>query len=359
MSVFKKIFLLWFFYLLSINIYVWFLALLGVTPVTNLKELLFGVWGYGWDGMHYLRIATLGYKFPLQAFFPLYPLLIKFFHVFLPLTLSYRINALLLLPTLFVIYFLALLIGFKKNEALKALVVFLLFPTGFFLQANYAETLYILVSGLGLISILKKKYFLAAFLAGILSSVKITGISLGIIVIVSFILENKKDIKSVFKLMGIGLLSFAGLFAYFYFLNLKFGTFEIFFRAQEEWGRGTGLSFYGFFGYLLPIYRLFGSWDAFRKFLELIIFVFALFMLKKTFHKSPFPIWAFCLLNVVIPVSTGNLMSFNRFALMSFPLIIYFSKYIKTKKEFIVYSSLGILLQMVGIYMFINGVFAG
>jgi hypothetical protein len=85
MSINKKILLIWFLYILFICVVSYFYNYLGVGSLKELsiKEVLFAQWGYAWDGMHYIRISQTGYHFPLQAFFPLYPLLLKFIDLFL------------------------------------------------------------------------------------------------------------------------------------------------------------------------------------------------------------------------------------------------------------------------------------
>src|SRR3989344_1855505 len=93
-------------YLVAIHLPIYLAAthLTLSTDLNSFKELSFGVWGYGWDGWRYLEIALKGYDFPSQAFFPLYPLLLRGLDYFLPLTLAYRFN-LLLLPILLAVLF--------------------------------------------------------------------------------------------------------------------------------------------------------------------------------------------------------------------------------------------------------------
>ena len=69
-----------------------------------------------YDATHYLTISELGYsKESLYAFFPLYPLLIKLFHIIIP---SYQIVSLLLSNTFSYLSVLILYLIIKNNTIL-------------------------------------------------------------------------------------------------------------------------------------------------------------------------------------------------------------------------------------------------
>lgn len=94
-------------------------------------------WIYGWanfDGVHYLSIAKRSYAQYEQAFFPLYPLLIRFFARFLGTNFnSYFLVGFFLsnICFLFSLYFFYQLVlnNFGKKIAQNSLIFLLLFPT--------------------------------------------------------------------------------------------------------------------------------------------------------------------------------------------------------------------------------------
>lgn len=375
-AVVKKIGILWFLYLVIVNSYLLILDLFRQVDVKDhtIKEVCFALWGWGWDGMHYLKIATQSYEFPLQAFFPLYPLLIRFLDFFLPLTFAYRINAILLLPVLFLSYLLMSYINIEEKKRIKVLIIFLAFPTAFFLQANYVECLYILLSIAGLLLLLKKKYFWAALFAGFLSAVKISGISLGFIIALFYIFdvtENfkylpKNLIKHIGKLVIISMLSLSGFLGYMFYLNSTEGSYNIFFKAQYKWGRE---SFSGkkdltqiVTGYYLPIVKAVKNQDSslFRRFCEVGSFIMSLVLLWISRKKLKMELWLFSFFQIFIPISSGTFLSFNRLVLLAYPLL-FFGFSLFADKKFYYFSSIAIfaLLQGVGIYLFFNNVFIG
>ena len=101
------------------------------------------------DGIHYLRIAERGYvDTGTQAFFPLYPLTIRFFH---QLTNLNYLNSALILSTYYIL--LATLLiwhTFNKQTAKKIILLLLTFPTSFFFASVYTESLFLLLFSLWL-----------------------------------------------------------------------------------------------------------------------------------------------------------------------------------------------------------------
>ncbi len=372
----KNIIILWLGYLLLLNGFLLILGFSGLLTVkdTSLKELLFAVWGWGWDGMHYLKIAQEGYSFPLQAFFPLYPLVIRFADIFLPLTLAYRVNAVLLLSTLILLHRLMGYMAIPEKAKFPALLMLLAFPSAFYLQANYTETLYIFLSTIGLLFLLEKRYFYAAVFAGLLSATKISGISLGLVIVVFYVgtetnwLKSKPEhgFKTVLNTFLLTLISFSGLFAYFTYLDYTFGSYRIFFDTHSNWGRElinqkTGI--FGFFaGFYTPLIRMLHMEEntIYIRLTELLAVAVSIFALVKSATRIRGEIYLFALLQVLIPLTSGTFLSFNRLVLLAFPLLLWI--FAECYKKRVLYWSLVVLfftVQFVGVYFFMTNVFVG
>ena len=147
------------------------------------------------DGLFYLRIAEKGYSQFEHAFFPLYPILIKYF--------SYIFNNKLLvgllisnLSFLFALFFLKKYLNdlFKdKNLSNWIITLLLVFPTSFFFGSLYTESLFLLFTILTFYS-LHKKRFLSASLFSILSSLtRFVGVFLFIPILIYVINEKNKS----------------------------------------------------------------------------------------------------------------------------------------------------------------------
>jgi hypothetical protein len=350
-------------YLVLVNLYTYILFKLGVTSLqtTSLKEILFGVWGYGWDGMHYTKIATLGYEFPLMAFFPLYPVLIILANLVLPLSLAYRMNIFLIFPMLVLLYILA-----PKDRKFASLLLFLAYPAAFFIQANYTETVFIIISALGLLSIIKKKYLLAALFCAALTATKAVGISLPFVLAIALLVDYKSKLftqpKLLFKALLLGVISVSGIIIYFSYLTYRYQTPMIYFEAQKEWGREIGESSHLVQRLFPPIYKENNNEynkEVYRRILDPVVFALAIYLLIKSYKKINIYLWLFSLINVIIPFSTGSLLSFSRLFLLCYPLILYMSEILKKPWQLYLFSLITILLQGFAIYLFFNTMFVG
>src|SRR5215207_9805672 len=136
---------------------------------------------FGWDTISYLGIAILGYRQDASiAFMPLYPLLIRFTA---PIFGGNYLLAALVLSTLFCIIALILMYElfaslFKQPIARDAVVIFLTFPTAFFLLAGYTESLFmVFVLGFWIMA-QKKQWFGAALFAGLATLTRLQGVVL-------------------------------------------------------------------------------------------------------------------------------------------------------------------------------------
>ena len=104
---------------------------------------LYWAWA-NFDGGYYLAIARQGYLQFQQAFFPFYPLLIRFLARFLKdyLFSSLLISHLAFLAVMYLFYRLTKL-DFGQKAARMAVLFLLLFPTSFYFGSAYTEALFL------------------------------------------------------------------------------------------------------------------------------------------------------------------------------------------------------------------------
>ncbi|MEK7595052.1 MAG: mannosyltransferase family protein [Patescibacteria group bacterium] len=363
----KKLLIIYAFYVIGITLIPFLLGSVGLmsTPIRTFKELFFAVWGYGWDGMHYIEIAQRGYKFPNQAFFPLYPLLLKTLNFILPLTLSYRVNLLLLPAFLFCSIKLMDQYSFDYKQKLKAVIVFLLFPSSFILQSNYTETLFILLSILTFLFLFKEKFLYASLFSALATATRFNGIILSLIIVYSFTKHHRAQLKRVttfFKTLLLFSISNLGLIIYLLYLNTFQKTYTVLFRAQGEWGRSQNIlqNMVSVPLKLIPdtinSARHLDPWFT-RELIQNSIFILALILLVVSFKKLKTELYLFSLAQVLLPLATGTLISFPRLFLLAFPLIFYGSKFLIKEEFFYAYAFLSTILQVILIVLFMNNRF--
>ena len=200
--------------------------------VSSLKSLS-QVW-LRWDSGWYKRIAKEWYhskkiKKPYReekyAFFPLYPLFVRFFHLFLR-----DWNWSLILASNFffflALYFFYLLYG---KEALKFLI---LWPTSFLLSGGFTESLFLFLAILSFY-FLKKKNFLGAGLSGfLLGLTKPQGGFFFLVLILSYFSQKRFKIEKDFIFCFLPIL---GTFHYFWYLFYLTGDFFVWFKVETAW----------------------------------------------------------------------------------------------------------------------------
>ena len=141
---------------------------------------------FGWDTISYLGIAILGYRPDASiAFMPLYPLLIR---LATPLFGGNHLLAALMLSTLFCIITLILMYElfadlYPRAVAQDAVVMFLAFPTAFFLQAGYTESLFLMLVLAFWILARKKHWRWAGLFAGLATLTRLQGVILSVILV--------------------------------------------------------------------------------------------------------------------------------------------------------------------------------
>jgi hypothetical protein len=141
---------------------------------------------FGWDTISYLGIAILGYRQDASiAFMPLYPFLIR---LTAPFFGGNHLLAALLLSTLFSIIALILMYElfaamYPQTIARDAVVMFLTFPTAFFLLAGYTESLFIALVLIFWILAHKRRWFWAAMFAGLATLTRLQGVILSAVLL--------------------------------------------------------------------------------------------------------------------------------------------------------------------------------
>jgi hypothetical protein len=202
------------------------------------------IWSH-WDGEHYVTLALGGYLSPPDnvspAFFPLYPLLVRSFAELFGGPISREalsvwgpLLSLLVLPfALYFVYGIAL-DGWGHRVARGAVLALAFFPTTFFLNAAYTESLFLALSAGSVWAVrVRKDLLLACALAGLASATR----NVGVFLVVPLAYEWLKDLGH-YRWRGAYLVLVpSGLAAYALYLWARFGDPLLFYTAQEDWGR--------------------------------------------------------------------------------------------------------------------------
>jgi len=328
-----------------------------------------GIWAWAnFDGQHYLGIAFRGYGHLQQAFFPLFPWLIKtlaspfsqsqFSYLLSGLTISH----ISIFISLFILYALVRLDYDEKVARLTTLFL-LIFPTSFFFAAFYTESLFLaLVLGTFYTARIKK-WWLAGILGAFASATRVVGIFLFPAILWEW-WEQRKMENGKWKMENLISLIFIffiplGLLLYMRSLAINYHDSLMFFHVQPAFGAERSAK-------LILLYQVFWRYAKmiattkldplyFTVWLELATAItFLCLLVFSYFKKIRLSYLVFAVLAYITPTLTGTFLSMPRFVLVLFPCFISMAL-IKNRLAKILLFTFYFLLLIVSIIFFTRG----
>lgn len=306
-----------------------------------------------WDSFWYLKIANEGYQYiPGQmnsiTFFPLYPILIWILStIFSPALAGWIIS---IIAFGLGLYFLNRLVKEFHPEInpTEPIILLLIFPTAFFLNSVYTESLFLSLSIIFFYYLFKKKYIMAALFLSFASLCRINGLFL----FVPFIYEYLRT-YGYKRFFNLNLLSYLiaplGILSFLFYQFIKFGEPLAFLKSQMQWGRR--------FGFNSDHFLLFSQSSYANLSTDVLFFtlgiVSGLLLLRVRVSYA-----LYILTTVVVAISTGTLMSIGRFVLILFPIYILLAS-VKSREFKFGWQLLSILMLAVYTMLFVNDYWAG
>lgn len=325
---------------------------------------------YSWanfDGVHYLTIIQKGYfgTGAIQAFFPLYPLVIRAMTSIVqnPITAGIIVSIISLTISLYFLQKL-LIIDHQKKVVIRIMLLILLFPTAFFFTSLYTESIFFMLSVMSFYFARKRQFLLAAICAALASATRVTGILLFPALLIEYFDDRKVGKLSPvhkFKDMAVISLSSVGLISFMVYLHQTFNDALLFLHVQSQFGAGRQTDklvmlyqvFYRYIKMAITVQRdSLLYYTVLTEFVIAIIFLTLLILAFKYTRKS----YAFyAIVSFIIPTLTGTFTSLPRYVLVLFPAFIVAAKIIPPKYFPIVISLSGILL-IINTILFIQGI---
>jgi len=323
-------FLLWrillvIFSIISINIIPLRIGFLGGGLENYLKNPL--IWGWAnMDGMHYLSIAQNGYFQYEQAFFPLYPLLIRFFILFTGgnfLLSGLLVSHLFFIGSLVVLYYL-LKLDYPSTKANWVIFLLLGFSTSFFFVSVYSESLFLFLTLCAVYFTRKKKWYMASFFALFAGATRLMGIFL--VPLIAYEIWKQKTKIRLINLFPL-LISSLGLIFYMVYLKITVNDPLFFFHAQPAFGAnrsGNKLIFLPqvIFRYIKIFVTSTINYDYLIALFEFLMIIITIYILIKNIYKIRVSYQIFAWLSLLTPTLTGSLSSIPRYILTIFPFFI-------------------------------------
>ncbi len=285
-------------------------------------------WLFAWgnfDGEHYLSIAQIGYRGLEQAFFPVYPMLMRFLASLVDINqlnlvvAGLVISNLSFLVALFILYKLILL-DYSEQVARLTIILIFIFPTSFYFGSLYNESFFLLLMVSSFYFLRQNNFFLSSVFGAISSATRI----FGLILLPSYLIElwqQKIPIKKFFWIFIIPI----GLLSYMVYQWMITGDPLAFYHLQKIVGEQHqgGLT-------LLPqVYlryiKMLTTTDFYNPIYSTILLefvvgvVFFILPIYGFFQKIRLSYLIFALVSFLLPTIQGSFSSVPRYVLILFP----------------------------------------
>jgi len=312
-----------------------------------------------WDSLWYLDIAHNGYSYKgvgqlsNLVFLPLYPLLIK---VVSFVTLQNYVLAGWLVSAISLFFALFMLSKIVKEfhksiDPFLPVAFLLIFPTAFFLNTVYSESLFLFLS-LAVFYFALKRNFLWAGIFGFLAALtRVTGVLLFIPVIWEYFSSmSEKGRPFRFRDLTPAFLIPLGTAVFMFYEYLKFGDFYLMAKVESWWGRGLGIS-YNHFVFLTSAARA-------NFIVDFMILIFTIVVAIFVFKRLRISYGLYLVSFLLVIFLSGTLMSVGRYVLVLFPIYILAAS-LKNKYLQFGWALLSVLLLAMNIILFVNNYWAG
>lgn len=319
------------------------------------------------DGIMYVRIATKGYSMTEQAYFPLYPQLIRALNMIIhnPIVAGVVISVTMSIVGLTLLSKYLPYLTESKNVK-WVLLALLCYPVSYYFGVMYTESLFFALLIGTLLSIQKQKYVLAGMLGYFLALTRVQGVFVLIpIAITTFGLMRSG--KVWWKTILVGLGPILGLGTYLTYLWTTLGDPLYFIHAQESFGAHRSSKLI-----LLPqvIYRYLKiftladlNFQYYVAMLEFGFMMFAILTLSYDLYKQwKKPVWDYARIglnifswaNILVPAMTGTLTAIPRYTMMSLSIFLVVGE---LKSKWLKYALLTIfvILHSIMLSLFIQG----
>lgn len=303
-----------------------------------------------YDSLHYKAIAEEGYTPVRTAFFPLYPILATGLSVITGASVTVSLFAIsfifLIASAVVVAYWVRFELKERKSKSSPWITLLLigLFPTSFYLALGYSESLFVFMTVSALFAYRKKLYWLAAIAIALATATRVQGGALAVFFLLDYLFARRWiDWK---KLIPVAIAPL-GLVAYMSYLGMTFGNPFEFIAAQQNWGRLNA----NIIENLQSSFRVQYLW-------YLPVLALMLAAVWKCLGKTWF---IYCLVFVLIPLSSGRLDSLNRYIVALPPLFLALTLYLESKSERtkLVYITSSVFLLGWNILFFMNNYWVG
>ena len=292
------------------------------------------------DGEHYVGIAKFGYRLAEQAFFPLYPNLIK------KLSPLFNSNSVLVgivisnisFPIALIFLYKLIKLDYSNKVALLTLMFLLIFPTSFYFGAVYTESLFLALTVVSFYAARKGRWGIAGVFGMLAASTRFIGIFLFPALLAERLIQRKTSKKTnLGSLLSICLIPL-GLIYYMGFLKSTTGDPFLFARSLTHYGEFRSqkviLIYQVFWRYLKMLVTVDKSSEIYPIIIvEVITGIVFLVTSVLSLARQRLSYSLFNLLAFLTPTLTGSFVSLPRYVLICFPSFLLIDQFFLSHKK--------------------------
>lgn len=286
-----------------------------------------------WDGQWYYRIIREGYPRSVPAhvtygmlqaraaFFPLYPLTVRFLDHVLP---GGDVFAALMM-NFFLGFAAVLMIGaiarhlFDEAIAERSMILLALFPGSFVLSFAYSEALMFVLVGVCLWLLLKERWLLAGLAAALVTACRPNGIAICFACAVAALLAIRQ--RRQWSALIAPALSPIGWLSFQIFISRHTGENGVWFRVQREaWKEGISFGMTAIRGISQVFVNPLSSPANLLTFVSVVSMVLLLAASFKV--RLPAPVMTYSIVVLVLMLIPATVTARPRFLVTAFPLLI-------------------------------------
>lgn len=320
------------------------------------------------DGVHYLSISGNGYLHTgmVQAFFPMYPFLMRSAYFFMGnyLLSGIFVSHFFALFSFFAFYYLVKM-EYNKRIAFNSLLFFAVFVSSFYLRSLYSESLFLTLILTSLIAAKKKYYVVAGLLGALASATRVVGIFIWPSLLLLVFLQDRHKIQNYLAVS----ISALGLLGYMLYLQNHFGDPLYFFHMQEYFGASRQTQLVSYPRVVFRYLKIFWTvrpidWKYYAYVQEFVLSIVALFGLImaswQTLKRRIKMNWAYLVFAwgiYILPTLTGNFSSMPRYLLVCFPLFVYLAIFFDKKHPLLkfFYLTISLIFLIINLILFTQG----
>lgn len=275
-----------------------------------------------WDSYWYLNIATHGYQYWGEksqsnvVFFPVYPILVATLKPVCggnPVLAGWIVSIFFLFLSAIMLTRLTQEFHPDISDPLLPVTFLLVYPTAFYLNAVYSESVFLFFSLAAVLSTLRRNFAVAAGWVALASGTRVAGLFLCIFLLTEFIQEY--GFRSLFSWRAWPLsVAPMGAIVFFAYHWVEYGDFFLYFKAQKAFGRSFELDSH-FFDIRNNPHLAHTLLEIFFTITVIALGIITLVRLKISYSL-------YMLTSLGVALSSGTTLGISRYAMVLFPIYL-------------------------------------